>query len=123
EMAEFTGLLPLYNFLYAATSQFVHYSPSNLLRMGRKSGGGGAGSAGGADGMAFSTAHFAEYYNSFNRFYGLFLFITFCTPFAARLGCAKDIKPGVEKLMRVIDEELRWPELVTMEEMDLPSVS
>ena len=35
EMAEPTGLLPLYDFLYAATSSFVHYSPNNLIRMGK----------------------------------------------------------------------------------------
>src|SRR5204862_7668474 len=75
------------------------------------------------DRMVFSAMNFSDYYNDFNRFYGLFLFITFCTTFASALGCREEIQPAVEKLMRHIDEELRWPELVTMEEMNVPSVS
>ena len=71
----------------------------------------------------FSTDNFAQYYHAFNRFYGLFLFVTFCTKFAAMLNVRDEIRPFVEELMRHIDEELRWPELITMEELNLPSVS
>src|SRR6188508_790651 len=39
EMAEATELLPLYDFLYAGTSSFVHFSPNNLIRMGKVIGG------------------------------------------------------------------------------------
>ena len=117
EMAEATDLLPLYDFLYAGTSSFVHFSPNNLIRMGKVVGGSGA------DKMVFSTSNFSDYYNSFNRFYGLFLFITFCTTFSTALGCRADLQPPVEKLMRALDEELRWPELVTMEEMNMQEVS
>ena len=115
EMAEPTGLLPLYDFLYAATSSFVHYSPNNLIRMGKV--------VGGADRMHFSTSHFSDYYHSFNRFYGLFLFITLCTTFGSSLGCRDELRPPVEGLMKLLDNELRWPELVTMEEMNVPEVS
>lgn len=115
EMAEATELLPLYDFLYAGTSSFVHFSPNNLIRMGKVVGGG--------ERMVFSTSNFSDYYSAFNRFYGLFLFITFTTTFAGTLGCRGDIQAPVEKLMRHLDEELRWPELVTMEEMNVPEVS
>lgn len=115
EMAEATELLPLYDFLYAGTSSFVHFSPNNLIRMGKVVGGG--------ERMVFSTSNFSDYYSAFNRFYGLFLFITFTTTFAGSLGCRGDIQAPVEKLMRHLDEELRWPELVTMEEMNVPEVS
>jgi hypothetical protein len=114
EMAQSTDLLPLYDFLYAGTTSFVHFSPNNLIRMGKMSAG---------EKMSFSTANFSEYYNAFNRFYGLFLFVTFCTTFAKLLECVDEIRPAIEKLMRHIDEELRWPELVTMEEMNVPAVS
>ena len=115
EMAEAGGLLPLYDFLYAGTTSFVHFSPNNLIRMGKVIGGG--------EKIVFSTSNFSDYYTSFNRFYGVFLFITFATTFAAVLGCRGELQPPVEKLMRYIDEELRWPELVTMEEMNVESVS
>lgn len=114
EMAEATELLPLYEFVYAGTTSFVHFSPNNLVRMGKVVPG---------ERMVFSTSNFAGYYNDFNRFYGLFLFITFCTTFAGALGCREQIQPAVEQLMRHLDEELRWPELVTMEEMNMPEVS
>ena len=117
EMAEATELLPLYDFLYAGTSSFVHFSPNNLIRMGKVTGGSGG------EKMVFSTSNFSEYYSAFNRFYGLFLFVTFTTTFASMLGCRDDIEPPVDKLMRQIDEELRWPELVTMEEMNMQEVS
>ena len=117
EMAEATDLLPLYDFLYAGTSSFVHFSPNNLIRMGKVVGGAGG------DKMVFSTSNFSEYYNSFNRFYGLFLFITYATTFATALACRAELQPPVEKLMRALDEELRWPELVTMEEMNMQEVS
>ncbi|MEA2733947.1 MAG: hypothetical protein QOE14_398, partial [Humisphaera sp.] len=61
--------------------------------------------------------------SAFNRFYGLFLFITFATTFATSLGARAELQPPVEKLMRALDEELRWPELVTMEEMNMQEVS
>lgn len=114
EMAAATDLLPLYDFLYAGTSSFVHFSPNNLIRMGKVVGG---------EKMIFSASTFSGYYSSFNRFYGLFMFITYCTTFAATLGCDQELKPHIEKLMRHLDEELRWPELVTMEEMNMPEVS
>jgi hypothetical protein len=117
EMAEATDLLPLYDFLYAGTSSFVHFSPNNLIRMGKVIGGPHG------DKMVFSGSNFSDYYNSFNRFYGLFLFITFTTTFATSLGCRAEVQPPVEKLMRALDEELRWPELVTMEEMNMQEVS
>ena len=114
EMAEPTGLLSLYDFLYAATSSFVHFSPNNLIRMGKVIAG---------EKMFFSTSHFSEYYTAFNRFYGLFLFVTYCTTFGATLGCKSDLRGPVEKLIKHLDEEIRWPELVTMEEMNVPAVS
>jgi hypothetical protein len=113
EMAEPTGLLPLYDFLYAATSSFVHYSPNNLIRMGKVVG----------DKMVFSTSNFSNYYSAFNRFYGLFLFVTASTTFGATLGCRDELRGPVEKLMKLLDNELRWPELVTTEEMNVPEVS
>ncbi len=113
EMADFTHLRPLYDFLYAATSCFVHFSPSNLIRMGAVE----------DDELSFSTSNFTDYYHAFNCTYGLFLLVTLCTKFAAMLGIREQIQPSIEQLMRLIDDQLRWPELITIEELNLPSVS
>jgi hypothetical protein len=67
----------------------------------------------------FSTSNFAEYYNVFNQFYGMFLFITFCTSFCSLLGCKEEFKLPVTKLIEILDAETRWPELVTWEEMNM----
>ncbi len=114
EMAEATGLLIFYDYLYAVTSSFVHFSPRNLSRMGW--------------GVTqhtfrFSTSNFAEYYDAFNQFYGVFLFITFCTSFCSLLGCKEEFELPVTKLIEILDAETRWPELVTWEEMNMTGVT
>ena len=53
----------------------------------------------------------------------LALFVTFCTTFSASLGCRAELKSPVEQLIKLLDNEIRWPELVTMEEMNVPAVS
>lgn len=110
EMAESTGLLNLYKYLYAATSSFVHFSPRNLVRMGW----------GDIKMQTFeySTCNFASYYEAFNRFYGLFLFVMFSTTFATTLMCRSDLQGLVDRLIKVLHDEQRWPELVTFEEMN-----
>lgn len=110
EMAETIGLLTFYDYLYAVTSSFVHFSPRNLARMGW-----------GVTQHTFrySTSNFAEYYNVFNEFYGVFLFITFCTSFCSLLGCKEEFDLPVTKLIEILDAETRWPELVTWEEMNM----
>ena len=110
EMAEATGLLTFYDYLYAVTSSFVHFSPRNLLRTGW--------------GVTqhtfrFSSGNFAQYYDAFNQFYGVFLFITFCTSFCSLLGCKEEFELPVTKLIEIVDAETRWPELVTWEEMNM----
>lgn len=110
EMAETTGLLTFYDYLYAGTSSFVHFSPRNLLRIGW--------------GVTqhtfrFSTSNFAQYYEAFNQFYGVFLFITFCTSFCSLLGCKEEFELPITKLIEIVDAEPRWPELVTWEEMNM----
>ena len=110
EMAETTGLLALYDYLYAVTSSFVHFSPRNLARMGWGVT---------EHTMRFSTSNFVEYYNAFNQFYGIFLFITFCTSFCSLLGSKEEFKLPVTKLIEILDAETRWPELVTWEEMNM----
>lgn len=112
EMADKTGLTTLYKYLYAGTSSFVHFSPRNLARMGW----------GDAKTQVFeySTSNFAAYYCAFNRFYGLFLLVTFITTFASAMGCRSELQNPGDELIQILHDEKRWPELVTHEEMNLP---
>src|SRR5260370_10508834 len=65
-MADKVGMQPLYRYVYHATSQFVHFSPRILLRMGWE----------GPPRFTFATAHFGDYYHHFSIFYGTFLLIS-----------------------------------------------
>ncbi|MGR3273954.1 DUF5677 domain-containing protein [Acaryochloris marina NIES-2412] len=110
EMADTTGLTTLYDYLYAITSSFVHFSPRNLARMGW----------GDIKTQTFdySTYNFASYYDAFSRFYSLFLLVTFSTTFATTLGCRSDLQEFVDQLIEILNDEEHWPELVTFEEMN-----
>jgi len=111
-MATDAGLFELYDYLYSATSDMVHFSPHNLLRSGwskketplRHH---------------FSPLNFYKYYSLFNRFYGSYLFIKFCTLFKKELQLSKTILAIIKELENDLFLNSRWPELVTFEEMNV----
>ena len=57
-------------------------------------------------------------HEAFNRLYGIFLFVTFNTTFATTLGCRSEVNELVVQLIDILNDENRWPELVTFEEMN-----
>lgn len=109
-MATECGMIKLYEFVYHATSDLVHFSPHSLLRMGW----------GDLDkeNFSYSTNNFNRYYLAFCQFYGTFLFIQFWRQFAKVLSFKNQIKPLVKRLDAAIQEEDRWPEIVSFEEMN-----
>jgi len=110
-MAKTTGLLPLYQYVYHATSQFVHFSPRLLLRMGW----------GGPPKFNFSTKNFGDYYNHFAIFYGIFLLIAIFE-WLSRTDVDVIQSPdstSMSVLRDYIEKTSRWPELVTFEEMNI----
>lgn len=119
KMAEECGLLPLYDFLYAATSKFVHFSPNVLFRMGwaelEKSQ-----KETGETEYVSSTQHFKYYYSSFNRIYSLYLLVLLLRKFIVEF----DEKVVVSEILTEINVEIRkvnrWPEIVTFEELNIP---
>lgn len=117
QVAEKAGLLELYDFFYSATSKWVHFSPHVLLRMGW-------GPERTPDTtFIFSTHHFTEYYAAFNCIYGTYLFVLFCDTFQSLLSLDPRLSGGVEALREKLEETIRWPEVITFEEMnqELPS--
>ncbi len=110
-MATDAGLIELYQYLYAATSDMVHFSPHNLLRSGWSKK---------LDGNHnFSPLNFANYFNQFNRFYGAFLFVKFSQEFRKELKLDKETYKAIGELDQVLRLNSRWPELVTFEEMNV----
>jgi Family of unknown function (DUF5677) len=114
QMAEIADLLPLYNFLYAATSKWVHFSPHILMRMGwssdkdKESGN-----------YTFSSKHFSKYYTKFNRTYGTYLFILFYDTFAKQINIDHKAEKYVAELKNSIDIDMIWAEVITFEEMNI----
>lgn len=112
-MSKQTGLLELYNYLYHATSTFVHFSPSNLLRMGW----------GDLPDIQFSAANFKLYYRDFSMFYSLLLLSKLC-----EWQNQNSFLPGFDSkhitgMNDILQRAERWPEIVTFEEMNIGAFS
>jgi hypothetical protein len=113
QMAKACGLNEVYDYLYAATSRTVHFSPSVLFRMGW-------GPKEPDKPYTFSTSHFNGYYDSFNAFYGSYLFILLCDTIKSHCLFSDDFKEVIEKIQIELNEWLRWPEMITFEEINVP---
>ena len=109
EIAEELGLEFTYEFIYFATSNFVHFNPSALLRTGW--GGSEAGP------FSFSIRNMDPYYRSFSSLYGAIMFIGFYAAFGTNfLSCS--INQEADQLIEIIGNVPRWPEIITFEEMN-----
>ena len=114
-MAKECGLEEIYKYLYVATSEWVHFNPHVLLRMGWGNDK--------DDNSNFmynaSTENFNIYYLDFTRFYGTYLFTIFCNLFKEDFLFSEQFNKLVETLRIDIDETIRWPEIITFEEMNV----
>jgi hypothetical protein len=113
DLARRCHLLPLYHFLYSATSKWVHFNPQILFRM-----------AWGPDRSCtgiytLSTENFSGHYANFNFIYGTYLFALFFDTFKEELPLASEIEPRIDELKDLLHRFLRWPEIVTYEEMNV----
>jgi len=117
-LAQRANLLEVYDFFYSATSKWVHFSPHILMRMGW------APSKDPAETFTFTTKHFSNYYAGFNAVYGTYLFGLFCESLGDELELNPKVKKYVEELGLWIGSLMRWPELITFEEMNIkrPSI-
>lgn len=109
QMANRVHLRQFYEFIYAATSEIVHFS----VRVALRSGWGDV-----PRNVRFSTENFSRYYLEFSQFYSIYMLATFCRTFSADLGLSKAFMNVVKEMETSLSERLRWPELVTFEEMN-----
>jgi hypothetical protein len=110
QMARAVGLASLYEYLYRSTSEVVHFNPRVALRHGwGKS----------ATDVKFSTKHFYEYYELFGSFYSVYLFVEFCQALGDQLDLSKRFRENLTELKKNMQALLRWPEIITYEEMNL----
>jgi hypothetical protein len=115
QMAMKVGLTPLYEFLYAATSEIVHFN----VRIALRSGWGDLSKLE----FRFSPANFSRYYILFARTYSAFLLVQFCRAFRTMLKLSPSFMDAIDEIELSIElsieSQLRWPEILTFEEMNI----
>ena len=120
EMAERidSGVLPVvYDFIYRLTSGEVHSSPRILLRLGW---GESSNPQVFPSKAKFSSRHMALYHKSVCQIYGAFLLCIWVELFEVEFGASADDLTRFSKIRTRLWSSLRWPEMVTFEEMNLP---
>lgn len=110
DMAAAVALEDIYDFMYAVTSDIVHFNPRIIIR-----------NAWGKDEKHFSHSvnNFDSYYTDFCRAYGIFFLCLFARAFQSDFSFSSSYMKAIGKLDAWLDEKLRWPEAVTFEEMNV----
>ena len=111
QMARKVGLTELYEFLYAATSEIVHFN----VRIGLRSGWGNSEKPE----FNFSAANFSPYYLMFARTYSLYLLVRFSRTFRKTLTLSPGFMNMIDEVEVHLENQIRWPEIVTFEEMNV----
>jgi hypothetical protein len=111
-MAKACGLEELYRYMYSATSKWVHFSPHVLLRMGW-----GPTPFSSASVWHFTTKNFAPYYREFNQTYSVYLLLQLLDR-APDFPRSMKTRRAIAALKSQTNGILRWPELVTFEELN-----
>jgi len=112
--AKATGHVELYEYLYHGTSEWVHFNPRHLMRLGW----------GPTPTEGFlSIDHQESYWRRFSEVYGFHLLQLFLAEFTDCLDIDARVATVVAQLADHYARELRWPELVTHEELNLEGPS
>ena len=113
KMAKEIDMVDIYNYLYTASTDLVHFRVGTLLKMGWSA------TQNSKNTFRFSTKNFYIYYDYFLCFYSTFLFVEFTKTFKSIL----DIKNRKWEIIKELDSSIlncyKYPELVTYEELNL----
>lgn len=110
QQAEKVGLKEIYDFLYRASSNFVHYNPHVLLRFGWN--------VDKSKLFDYSVKNFDKYYFYFTNQYSIYLMCLFCNEFNEDLNLSKELMNNINLVENELNEMLTWYELVTFEELN-----
>lgn len=108
-MAAEVNLADIYDFIYAVTSDIVHFNPRIVIRN----------AWGDSPVFHHSCKNFDLYYQAFCRVYGLYFLCLFVGSFSSDIALSAEFVDSIHKLRESLDEEPRWPEAVTFEEMNI----
>ena len=113
-MASQLGLDDIYDFIYAISSDVVHFNPRMVLRN----------VWGDTQGTAkVSTANFSDYYRDFTRTYSVYFLCEYVSSFRGEFDFSPEFREAIVKLNAWLADKLRWPEAVTFEEMNVEGPS
>lgn len=110
QMASKVGMKEEYDYVYRIASDVVHFNPRVALRNGW----GDEPNRG-----RFDTTNFSGYYLGFSQIYSVLLFVMLARKFAVDLRLSKDFRSALSQMDNSLANELRWPEAVTFEELNL----
>jgi hypothetical protein len=113
KMAKQTGLEDLYEYLYHATSQLVHFNPNTLLKMGW-----GDIDPDGTIHAKISYKNYYLYYNAFLVFYASYLFIEQTKTFDSIIALSDNIKKLTNQLESGF-KKIDWPEIITFDHLNI----
>jgi Family of unknown function (DUF5677) len=111
QMAVKVGLSEFYEYLYAATSEIVHFN----VRIASRSGWGS-----GKNEFNLSPSNFAKFYAQFDRIYAAYVWFSFCREFRSALQLSPEFMNVVDSVEQAFESVYRWPELVKFEAMNVP---
>ena len=111
-IAKQNGLEHMYNFLYHATSKSVHHSAHYLYRMGFGN------EKTQKDEFHFQVGNFKKYFFAFCQFYGIYLLCLYYKHLGVKIGIKECLSKEISLLLQM-QEDMRWPEIVTFEEMNV----
>ena len=105
----------VYDFIYRLTSGAVHFNPQVLLRLGW---GPYKPSGGILSDVTYSTKKLSHYYLGLSQVYGTYLLCLYFELFDEYLMLGEEENDAVVDIREHLFHILRWPEMVTFEEMN-----
>ncbi len=112
QMAKKAGISEVYEFFYRFSCDIVHFNPAVLLRFGWSDD---------PKKPRFDASNFDLYYQSFGLVYGAYLWCLFLQLLRRNMRGSAETRSAEKELVKWLKTHERWPEMVTREEMNLPS--
>ncbi|MET3126726.1 hypothetical protein ABID42_001828 [Arcicella rosea] len=110
QLALATGLSEFYEFMYRASSTFVHFNPRTMMRTvwydNNKT-------------FNFSISNFNSYYWDFSSFYGAYQFLILYKELKEIVDPADVINVEIMELKKTFKYRSHYPEIVTYEELNI----
>lgn len=120
DLAVKAKLSDVYDYLYAATSRVVHFTPQSLLRLGWATiPASHDATSDSSVPFTFSSRHFAKYHSEFTRFYGAFIFLLLYELLEPHVPQSEELAETLSSIRHGFEKLDRWPELITFEEMNM----